>query len=146
MTPDETAEQVLDGVLGHKNMTFVDFRQAMIDQHPEYLDDNEIHGLYMKHVVNYVPPGTNPAVEQALEWLDGQPAVVIDGTWAKRDDLRESLKEMRDGDYVVRVPKPQPQPEWRSTTLGDIADSIGKKMRAALSIARGDQPRSRDDA
>lgn len=30
---------------------------------------------------------------------------LVDATWANRDDLRTSLREMRDGDYEVRVPR-----------------------------------------
>jgi hypothetical protein len=58
VSPDETAKQVLDQELMPTTMKFSAFRQRMTDEHPEFLTDDEIHDLYMRHVVNRPRPGS----------------------------------------------------------------------------------------
>lgn len=50
MTPDETAKKVLEGELAPSSMKFSEFRWKMIEASPEYISDDDIHDLYLKHV------------------------------------------------------------------------------------------------
>lgn len=55
MTPDETAERVLKGVIARKRPTYMEFRESMLNEHPEVIPEEVIHHLYVHHVGEYSP-------------------------------------------------------------------------------------------
>lgn len=52
MTPDEAAKAVLADQLAPSQMKFSEFRWAMIAECDGYISDDDIHDLFLKHVVN----------------------------------------------------------------------------------------------
>jgi hypothetical protein len=69
-----TANKVLEGALGRKDMTFAQFRQAMINEHPKYLTDKDINDIFHDLVDQdaEVPESARQAVDQAVAWVDQQ--------------------------------------------------------------------------
>lgn len=51
MNPDEVAKKVLETQMAPSQMKFSEFRWAIINEAPEYISDDDIHDLYMRHVV-----------------------------------------------------------------------------------------------
>lgn len=75
MSPDETAKKILEEQMAPSLMKFTEFRFAMIDRHPSPLSDDEIHDLYMAHVIYHgkEPIIGRPSRETERRLMYGRP-------------------------------------------------------------------------
>lgn len=158
-SPDESAERVLEGVLGQKKMTFAEFRAAIYNEHSTYLTDEQIHDLFLRHVVRdqAIPLGTVEEVSEFLEqaippepykWRGEnedlhmprqrglQPAPLPTDQFIQKQ--YDALQQRLGFEKGPSNPTPQPQRKpLGDVTFGEVAEQFAVKARAALKILRG---------
>lgn len=136
MTPDETAERILHGDLTRLTPTFAQFRQKMTEEHPTYLNDQEIHDLFVKHVTNYVAPGTEPAIDQAMAWLEAQPAHILKDheeggkvlDWERVRQQRKAKREAGKPSWIESEPEKAQAPKVLDMTISEALVKARKKF------------------
>lgn len=150
MTPDETAEAILRGDLVRRSISFLDFRFAMIDQHPDPLTDQEIHDLYKKHVLHPLANPDSVAILQAIGHMDDE------GMFTKRAlkkmDPATAREAIRRGMVVepLKVREPKYDTHGGSildVTIGEVFGKVGRATRALVrNVVASQRVRSDDDS
>jgi hypothetical protein len=132
-------------------MSFMDFRARMLDEHEGVIDDNEIHRLFMKHVMHrdddfdYTTEDVERAAARRREQSHAERQAAADRAVA---DARRMVNERLDNaerrlaQEPLKVDKPEfdylnERKPLMDRTLGDIASGVARKARTFVRIALG---------
>lgn len=130
----DTVNRILEPLIGRIEIKFSWFRWRMLDEFPDLIGDDEIHALYLEHVVGKnqakLPP---PRVQDPRRPMEPGDSYVERQRQLMDDILKrpEPLKvDKPEFDYVGGKP-------LMDRTVGEIANAVGRKARAIVRIALG---------
>jgi hypothetical protein len=154
----DTVRRVLEGRLGRFDVKFSWFRQQMLDEFPDPINDDEIHALFLEHVSkptkgDHDAFGVDPPNLDDLMKPIGLPDPAARGTLAEEgpagDELRrkqvlvnQRLANHRNSEWqgwsapTTDSEQPERKP-LADRTLGEVADAVTKKARAFVRLALG---------
>lgn len=157
MTPDEAAKRVLADQMAPSQMKFSEFRWAIISEYDDYISDDDIHNLYLKHILHRMPeispehaqrilsrPKPSEVVldrtERSVEIADdfGQDeGKVIPELLARAEQVKAvdqvvewSERNRATPDEVRRVARRVPTSQKKHWSEVTIAEALGKAKRA----------------